>query len=144
MRRGFHAVEGTRVLNRDQRVRLRELLTVAHPWVDQIDRGPRAVTAGECGVCGALPRLLVTCGPGAPAAELCRTCAADMGVEAWCDGHREQAEADLLWAASLPDDWAAVCRLWWVATGEVALDPSLLTANPPLAELISQAQGPDG
>lgn len=130
-------------MDREQRARLRELLRDAHPWLDDVDRGPQAVTAGECGVCGSEPRLLPTCGPGAPAAELCRSCATESGTAAWCDGHADQAEQDLDWAAALPDEWAAVCRLWWVATGEVRLDPALVATSTPLAELVSRAAHPD-
>lgn len=76
--------------------------------------------AGECDRCGEEPRLLPTCGPVAWTA-LCRTCAGDVGHDAWCDGHAEEAADLLAWAERLPDEWPTVCRLWWIATGEVRI-----------------------
>lgn len=77
--------------------------------------------AGECDRCGDEPRLLPTCGPVAWTA-LCRSCARKVGADAWCDGHADDA-ADLLdWAEALPDEWPTVCRVWWIATGEVRID----------------------
>lgn len=108
-------------LTASQRAALRDALRAANPWLDEIDRGPRAVTAGECDRCGGSPRLLPTCGPVAWQA-LCRDCAVDLGADAWCDGHRDEGRAALAWASGLPDDWEDVARLWWVATGEVRLD----------------------
>jgi hypothetical protein len=105
-----------------QRAQLRDALRTAHPWVTATQWGPQAVSAGECDRCGQAPRLLPTCGPVAWQA-LCRDCAAEMGEDAWCDGHHEVGVAALSWAADLPADWPDVVRLWWIATGEVRLPP---------------------
>jgi hypothetical protein len=79
------------------------------------------VDAGACDRCGQLPRLLPTCGPdGLPG--VCRPCARDLGTDAWCDGHLEEATASLRWADALPDHWDLAVTLWWVATGEVRLE----------------------
>ncbi len=100
------------------RAQLRELA----PWLDATDVGPRAVDAGTCDRCGQRPRLLPTCGPaGWPA--LCRPCAAEVGDDGWCDGHLDEGRAARAWADALPDRWADVVVAWWVATGEVRLDP---------------------
>jgi hypothetical protein len=100
---------------------LRAALLEAEPWLAETDRGPRAVDAGSCDRCRERPRLLPTCGPdGWPG--LCRPCAADVGVDAWCDGHHDEAETSLRWAAALPGHWDLAVTLWWVATGEVQLD----------------------
>lgn len=98
---------------------LRARLRAAHPWLDDEANGPRTVDAGECDGCGSEARLVQTCGPGA--AQLGRQCARDRGVEAWCDGHHDDAVAALTWLAELPPDADDVARLWWVATGEVRL-----------------------
>lgn len=100
------------------RAQLRELA----PWLDATDVGPRAVDAGTCDRCDQRPRLLPTCGPaGWPA--LCRACAAEVGDDGWCDGHLDEGRAARAWADALPDRWADVVVAWWVATGEVRLDP---------------------
>ena len=63
---------------------------------------------------------------------MCRDCAARLGAEAWCDGHQPDGAAARDWAAALPDRWADLVTLWWVATGEVRaaawteLDTSML------------------
>ena len=80
------------------------------------------MSAGDCARCDAHPRLLPTCGPVGWAA-LCRECAVEIGLDAWCDGHADEARHALGWAADLPDDWEAVVRCWWVATGEIGFDP---------------------
>jgi hypothetical protein len=123
-----------------QRAALRDALRAAHPWLLAGQWGPQSVSAGECDRCGQAPRLLPTCGPVAWQA-LCRDCAADLGTDAWCDGHREEGIAALVWAADLPDDWDDVVRLWWIATGEVRLPPqemgqsrALRTVSPPSLE----------
>lgn len=77
--------------------------------------------AGTCRRCDERPRLLPTCGPVAWPA-LCADCAAYVGPEAWCDGHRDEARRLLRWAAALPPWWGDAVVLWWVATGEVAWD----------------------
>lgn len=97
---------------------LREALLSAEPWLAVDDQGPRAVDAGPCDRCGDLPRLLATCGPVAWEA-LCRPCALEIGLEAWCDSHREQGRVALRWAVTLPDHWDVAVSLWWVATGEL-------------------------
>lgn len=103
---------------------LRRALGTAYPWVQEHDRGPRSVEAGECDRCGQRPRLLPTCGPVRWTA-VCRDCAREVGDDAWCEGHAELGRELRRWAAELPPEWAAVCRAWWIATGEVRLDPSL-------------------
>ena len=96
-----------------------------YPWLDDTEVGPRSVEAGECEACGREARLVMTCGPG-PAVYLGRRCAAAHGAEAWCDGHAGEAVDALAWLARLPAEADAVARLWWVATGEVQLDPALV------------------
>lgn len=97
---------------------LREALLQAEPWLADPDRGPRAIDAGPCGRCGDLPGLLPTCGPVSWRA-LCRSCALEVGVAAWCEGHREEGREALRWAVGLPDHWDIAVTLWWVATGEL-------------------------
>lgn len=116
-------------LDRADRRQLRSALSSAAPWVDRVDAGPRAVDAGQCDRCDERPRLLPTCGPVAWRA-LCRECALDVGADGWCDGHADDAEELLAWAADLPPWWGDVVVLWWVSTGEVGgvpahLDPAL-------------------
>jgi hypothetical protein len=100
---------------------LRRELLRAEPWLGALDVGPQAVDAGTCERCDRWPRLLPTCGPAGVAA-LCRDCARDLGDEGWCDGHRDEGRHARIWAAQLPDRWAAAVVLWWVATGEVRID----------------------
>lgn len=102
------------------RAALREALVDRYPWLEATDRGPRAVTAGECGRCGRRPRLLPTCGPVAHAA-VCRACADELGRDGWCAGHADHGRELRAWAAGLPEEWPDVVRLWWVATGEIRL-----------------------
>jgi hypothetical protein len=100
------------------RAALRRALLVSEPWLGDPDRGPQAVDAGPCDRCRDHPRLLPTCGPdGWPG--LCRPCALGLGVDAWCDGHLDDAVAELAWARQLPDHWDVAVTLWWIATGEV-------------------------
>lgn len=124
-----------RQLTAAERRRLRRTLADRHPWLTASDRGPQAVDAGECTRCEVRPRLLPTCGPTAGSA-LCRECAVEVGVVAWCDGHRDEALAALAWAGGLPPDWATIVRVWWVATGEVRLDPAL-AAHPAISASIA-------
>lgn len=107
------------------RAALRGALRSAYPWLDATEVGPRAVTAGECERCGDEARLVATCGPVRWRA-LGRRCAAEIGLSAWCDGHAEDARAALRWLEQLPPEADTVARLWWVATGEVELDPMLV------------------
>lgn len=104
-----------------QRSDLRRALLEVEPWLGATEVGPRAVDAGPCDRCGELPRLLPTCGPVAWPA-LCRSCGGQVGLEAWCDGHQDEGRWALAWATSLPDHWDRAVTLWWVATGEIALD----------------------
>lgn len=103
------------------RAGLRRALLTSYPWLGATDVGPRAVQAGECDRCGERPRLLPTCGP-VPFEALCRPCAAELGSDAWCEGHADEGRAALAWAARLPDEWPVVVRLWWAATGELRLE----------------------
>lgn len=116
---------------------LRQALRARHPWLQATEHGPQAVDAGECDRCGAEARLVPTCGPIAWAA-LGRRCTIELGEEAWCDGHADRAASTLAWLAALPAAADDVARLWWVATGEVRVDPALLAAarrlELPLAE----------
>lgn len=105
-------------LDRDDRARLKAALLAVAPWLGSDELGPRAVDAGSCDACDDLPRLLPTCGPAGHAA-LCAGCADTIGLDAWCDGHRDEGETALAWAARLPDRWPELVVLWWVATGEV-------------------------
>ena len=107
------------------RANLRAALLTRYPWPDATDHGPRSVEAGECDRCGAEARLVLTCGPGA-VPSLGRRCATDAGTAAWCAGHVADAEAALSWLHDLPDEADDVARLWWVACGEIDVDPALL------------------
>lgn len=105
---------------------LREALLVSEPWLGDPERGPRSVDAGACDRCGALPRLLATCGPTAAPA-MCRACVLDVGPAAWCDGHEDEARRALRWARDLPDHWDVAVTLWWVASGELrSIEPRAL------------------
>jgi hypothetical protein len=114
-------------MDAEQRAALRRALEQHYPWVTDTDHGPAAVEAGDCDGCGLEARLLLTCGPG-PELFLGRACARDRGVSAWCDGHEPEAAAALSWVAGLPAEADVVARLWWVATGEVSMDPDLVLA----------------
>lgn len=109
-------------LDAARRRELRVALAARHPWLDDVEVGPRAVEAGECDRCGAEPRLVATCGP-TRWAGLGRRCAAEIGERAWCDGHADDARRWLAQLRRLPPEADVVARLWWVATGEVRLDP---------------------
>jgi hypothetical protein len=99
---------------------LQRVLGERYPWVRDLEIGPRAVEAGECDACGLEPRLVQTCGPGP--VYLGRRCAAAAGTAAWCAGHEDEADAALRTLAALPAEADDVARMWWVATGEVAVD----------------------
>jgi hypothetical protein len=110
---------------------LRRALLVRYPWLADLDHGPQSVEAGECDRCGAEARLLAPCGPppgGAvgPDWALGRRCAAELGLDGGGDGHEDEAESALAWTAALPPEADDVARLWWVATGEVRVDPSII------------------
>ncbi len=114
---------------------LRRALLERYPWLDDTEHGPRTVEAGECDRCAAEARLLAPCGP-PPVREVAgrigpdwglgRRCAATLGVEGWCDGHEVAARTALAWLAALPPEADDVARLWWVATGEVRVDPAII------------------
>lgn len=129
---------------RAERAALRTALVARWPWVADTDHGPSSVAAGECDACGAEPRLVAPCGP-APARvrqaaggrtgrglgqdwALGRRCLVVLADEAFCAGHADQAAAEAAWAAGLDAEADVVTRLWWVATGEVRLDPALRLA----------------
>lgn len=95
-----------------------------YPWVVDPEWGPSAVEAGDCDSCALEPRLVTTCGPG-DAICLGRRCAQAVGIDGWCAGHSREATQLLAHLANLPPEADAVARLWWVATGEVVLDPAL-------------------
>jgi hypothetical protein len=116
---------------------LRRALLGRYPWLADLDHGPQSVEAGECDGCGAEARMVAPCGPppvrSGPAATrrgpdwaLGRRCAGELGVEGWCDGHEDEAHIALGWLAALPEEADDVARLWWVATGEVRVDPSII------------------
>ena len=113
------------------KVTLRAALLDRYPWLRDTDLGPQSVEAGECDGCGAEARMVAPCGPpprGGVGADwaLGRRCALAAGPDGWCEGHEAEAEAALGWLAALPDEADDVARLWWVATGEVRVDPGLL------------------
>jgi hypothetical protein len=112
-------------LDRRGRAALRRALREAEPWLAATDVGPQAVDAGMCDRCGQLPRLLPTCGP-TPWPALCRDCAEQVGLEAWCDGHGDEGRAALAWAGALPPHWDVAVTVWWVSTGELALGALVL------------------
>lgn len=72
---------------------------------------------------------------------MCRDCAAALGDDGWCEGHHDEGVAARTWAASLPDRWADVVTLWWVATGEVRLDVAALPDPAGLPEPVRLALG---
>ncbi|MGH3441914.1 MAG: hypothetical protein ACRDUY_07700 [Nitriliruptorales bacterium] len=115
---------------------LRRALLAHYPWLEHDDLGPRAVEGGECDRCGHEARLVETCGPGLHR-YLGRRCAHRLGEEAWCEGHADTARTALAWLADLPDEADDVARLWWVATGEVQLDPDLMARSPALADVVA-------
>jgi hypothetical protein len=115
---------------------LRSLLLARYPWLSSSEVGPQTVEAGECDRCAAEARLVAPCGPppeglGAagrvgPDWAIGRRCAAELGPDGWCAGHAEEAEQLLETLRALPDEADEVARVWWVATGEVRLDPALV------------------
>ncbi len=117
-------------MDRQRRRELQQVLRAVHPWLTHDEFGPANLEAGECDRCGNEARLVSTCGPIAWP-RLGRACAAEVGADAWCDGHADDAAAALAWLAALPAEADDAARLWWVATGEVQLDS--------LAALVSRA-----
>lgn len=117
---------------------LQAALRGRYPWLDAFDYGPRAVTAGECDRCGNEPRFFPTCGPQSTEA-IGRRCAKELGTSAWCDGHHDDAGVALVWASRLPPEADDVARLWWIATGEVALDPDYFATHPEIADIVADA-----
>jgi hypothetical protein len=115
---------------------LRDALLSHHPWLDRDTVGPRAVAAGECDRCGHEARMVEICGSGLHR-YLGRRCAEAIGADAWCEGHREEAEAAIAWLRELPEEADDVARLWWVATGEVRLDPALVARSDALAAVVA-------
>lgn len=126
-----------------ERRTLRAALVDVAPWLQHADAGPTTVDAGSCDRCGQRPRLVPTCGPVAWRA-LCRDCVAEVGEEAWCDGHADVAAAVLAWAAGLPPWWGDAVVCWWVATGEVAGPPRALHPDlpGPVRAALPRAAGP--
>lgn len=110
---------------------LKNELLRRYPWLAATDHGPQSVDAGECDRCRAEARLVSPCGPppegaAGPDWGIGRHCAAELGVEAWCEGHEADGRAALEWLEDLPPEADDVARLWWVSTGEVRLDPALI------------------
>lgn len=113
---------------------LRRALLARYRWLADVDIGPQSVTAGECDRCGAEARLVAPCGPppvdlrrpAGPEWGLGRRCTSELGDDIWCGGHAAEGAHARAWLAALPDEADTVARLWWVATGEVALDPALI------------------
>jgi hypothetical protein len=120
-------------LDKADRSVLRSALSSAVPWLAYAEAGPTTVDAGQCDRCGNAPRLVPTCGPVQWRA-LCRACATEVGVYAWCDGHADDGAAVLRWLADLPTWWADAVILWWVATGELAWDGSRPRNMPPAVQ----------
>jgi hypothetical protein len=115
---------------------LKRGLRAHYPWLDRTEIGPRAVEAGECDRCGHEARMVATCGP-SPHHYLGRRCAAQIGVDAWCAGHADEADEYLRWLADLPDEADDVARLWWIVTGEVRLDAGLVARHSGVADVIA-------
>jgi hypothetical protein len=124
----------------DRRALRQRLLEVA-PWLAATDVGPQAVAAGPCDRCGEAPRLLPTCGP-AGAAAVCRDCGRALGDDGWCDGHREEGATARAWAEGLPERWADLVTLWWVATGEVRVVAPGIPQDPAELDRLLGAGGP--
>lgn len=108
------------------RRQLRRVVAEVAPWTTDPDTGPAAVDAGECDRCGDQPRWVVTCGA-QPWRQICRDCVLELGTTAFCDGHRDDALAHIATARAMPDDWATITRLAWVARGEVQADDDWAT-----------------
>ncbi len=104
---------------------------------------------GACDRCGDAPRLATACGPARWRA-LCRDCLLEVGDEAFCPGHADDATAAAAWARDLPDTWATLVRLAWVASGQVQADRDWLAlaaaelGDPGLASLVAGNDPDDG
>ncbi|MBW3619080.1 MAG: hypothetical protein KY461_02445 [Actinobacteria bacterium] len=72
---------------------------------------------------------------------MCASCALELGLDLWCDGHAPTGRSALAAVAQLPPEWDVVARLWWVATGEVRLDTLVVPASTPLPADIRAALG---
>lgn len=120
---------------------LRRALAEVAPWLEDSDLGPRTVDAGTCPRCETLPALVPTCGPATWAA-LCASCAVAVGEDAWCDGHRDDAEAALAKVAALPARWPDLVVLFWVATGELDVEATPRASTELLPEPVRTALGP--
>lgn len=112
---------------------LRAALLQRYPWLADTEHGPQSVEAGECDRCAGEARLVAPCGPPprgsarvGPDWGVGRRCAAELGVEGWCGGHEDEALGALAWLSALPPEADDVARLWWVATGEVRVDPAII------------------
>ena len=121
---------------------LRRALLARYPWLRDPDLGPASVEAGECDACGAEPRMAAPCGPPPPLPgpagpnwALGRRCLLAYGDQVWCGGHETEAAVVVAWVRALPEEADTAARLWWVATGEVRLDPGLVDAARRLALL---------
>ncbi|MBY5162316.1 hypothetical protein [Salsipaludibacter albus] len=135
--------------DRATRRRLLAALVGVHPWLADPDWGPAAVDPGTCDRCGQHPRLVTTCGPASWRA-LCRDCLLDVGEDAFCAGHADDAAAAADHARDLPDQWATLVRLAWVAAGQVRADRAWLDlavadlTDPGLAALVTGNDPADG
>jgi hypothetical protein len=115
---------------------LRRALLARYPWLAGVELGPQSVTAGDCDRCGVEARLVAPCGPpprdllrrAGPDWALGRGCTIALGDGIWCGGHAAEGEDARAWLAALPQEADVVARLWWVATGEISFDASLLAA----------------
>ncbi len=133
------------------RRQLRHVLAEVAPWTTDPETGPAAVDAGECDRCGDQPRWVATCGA-QPWPAICRDCLLELGTEAFCDGHRRDALDHVAAARALPDEWATITRLAWIASGEVragddwvALVTDLARSRDDLARLAPPSRpGPGG
>lgn len=134
-----------RELSAGDRAALRGRLRHRYAWLRPLsDIGPQTVDAGECDRCGAEARLVTVCGPGAWEA-LGRRCAAELGAEAWCPGHADDAARQLVELAGLPPEADTVARLWWVTTGEVRVVGDVAAAlDAQLDPTIDQDPAADG
>lgn len=121
---------------------LRRVVAEMAPWTTDPATGPAAVDAGECDRCGADPRWVTTCGA-QPWPAICRDCLLELGTEAFCDGHREDALEHVAAARALPEDWATITRLAWIASGEVRAGDDWVALVTDLASRPDELAGSD-